>query len=489
MTFSKALKASLVWMLFLIPGGVKAQETGIPGASTDFMTQMEDLEDLVRTGTAALLDIRSQFLALQELYEIVAEMDLRQEEGAFSDLPQNNGTLASSGEESQTLRARLIHEATPAQLERMWNSAYAAAIAYHNARQYSLAAQKLRGLLDSYPATLQGHAEATFYLGENLNAQGRYEEARKAYEKAAQSKSLALKQNATFRLMELDFQDKAYDALVRRYEAMKKASDRMALLAAETYVISGDFKKARRAMGKIGLDSPLSGRALLLEARYYQRKQGPKSALKFLTKIYDFVNDKDDVALAIGQLCYRLGRWQDAIYYYGIVSPSSPHYARAMLGIGWAQMDEGEHIESITTATQILSIGARNDLSFEGWSLIGHNYKLLGNYDQARQWFDRVLREERQNGSYLRYIQHKIRLEEMISELAFIRSAVSGGEHWARQEIDEVSEAVQRWVKYCEFELVDVAFLETTRKAQIDRDIETIDALLERSSRKSSGRR
>ena len=64
-----------------------------------------------------------------------------------------------------------------------------------------------------------------------------------------------------------------------------------------------------------------------------------------------------------------------------------------------------------------------------------------------------------------------------------------GWGHWARQEIDEVSEADQRWVKYCEFELVDVAFLETTRKAQIDRDIETIDALLERSSRKSSGRR
>ena len=63
-----------------------------------------------------------------------------------------------------------------------------------------------------------------------------------------------------------------------------------------------------------------------------------------------------------------------------------------------------------------------------------------------------------------------------------------GWGHWARQEIAEVLGAVQRWVKYCEFELVDVAFLETTRKAQIDRDLEAIDRILERGSAGSSGR-
>ena len=548
MTFrSREVKAGLLLVLFLIPVGLKAQETGTQRFGTDSITQAEDLEDLVRTGAASLLEIRNQVSILQEVYEIAAEIDLRKQEGALGDLPQENGALASSGEDLRKLRARLIREATPAQLERMWNRAYTAAITYHDASQYSLAAQTLRDMLDSYPAALRGRAEAAFYLGENLNAQGHYKEARRAYAEAARSKDISLKQNATFRLMELDFQDKAYHALVRRYEAMKKASERMALLAAETYLISGDSKKATRAMRKIGSNHPLYSRALLLEGRYYQRKQGLESALKFLTKVYDFVNDKDDVALAIGQLCYQLGRWQDAIRYYSIVSPSSPHYARAMLGIGWAQMDEGEHIGSIATAAQILSIGARNDLCFEGWSLIGHNYKLLGDYDQARQWFDRVIQEEQRNDAYLSYIQNKIRLEEMISELRFIRSVVAGGQyrdfeqmlrfnvnelerllsqldafeevlaqtdpamvlggfyflqgwglredadalgwgHWARQEIAEVLGAVRRWVKYCEFELVDVAFLETTRKAQIDRDLEAIDRILERGSGGSSRR-
>lgn len=210
-------------------------------------------------------------------------------------------------------------------------------------------------------------------------------------------------------------------------------------------------------------------------------------------------------------------------------------------------MDEGEHVGSITTASQVLFIGARSDLSFEGWALIGHNYKLLGDYDQARQWFDLVLREEKKNATYLEYIQNRIRLEEMISELQFIRVAVSGGKytdfermlrfnviglkrllnqldasedvliqidpemvlggfyflnglglreddaelgwgHWARREIAEVLEAVGRWVRYSEFELVDVAFLETTKKAQINQSLEAIDRLLERSIRKSAGR-
>lgn len=547
MTFSsRKVKVSLLLVLFLIPGDLKAQETGAQ-IGTDSITQVEDLEDLVRTGTASLLEIRSQLSALQEVYEIAAEIDLRKQEGALADLPQESGVLTSSEEDLQKLKARLIREATPAQLERMWNRAYTVAITYHDASQYSLAAQKLRDMLDSYPAALQGRAEAAFYLGESLNAQGYYKEARRAYAEAARSKDLKLKQDATFRLMELDFQDKALSALVRRYEAMRKASARMAILAAETYLISGDFKKTRRAMEKIGPDSPLYGRALLLEARYYQRKRGPKNALKFLIEIYDFVDDKDDVAFAIGQLCYQLGRWQDAIRYYGLVSSSSPHLFRAMLGIAWAQMDEGEHIGSIATTAQVLSIGARNDLYFEGWALIGHNYKLLGDYDAARQWFDRVIREEKRNSAYLNYVQNRIRLEEMISELEFIRSVVAEGHyrdfermlrfnvdelerlldqldafeevlaqtdpemvlggfyflqgwgmredadelgwgHWARQEMDEVLEAVQRWVKYCEFELVDVAFLETTRKAQIDRELEVLDRILERSSGGSSGR-
>ena len=63
-----------------------------------------------------------------------------------------------------------------------------------------------------------------------------------------------------------------------------------------------------------------------------------------------------------------------------------------------------------------------------------------------------------------------------------------GWGHWARQEIAEVSEAVERWVKYCEFELADVAFLETARKAQIDQSLERIDGLLEQGSGGSSGR-
>jgi tetratricopeptide (TPR) repeat protein len=549
MGFSKQIKAN-VWLLMLvmlIPGNLKAQERDASGLVPDFMTRAEDLEDLVRTGTASLTDIRSQLIALQGAYEVVSEIALREQEGTLDDLPPKNGVPAWSREDLQKLRARLIHKATPAQLERMWTHAYTAAITFHNAQQYNLAAQKLRDMMDRYTSSLQGYAEAAFYLGENLNAQGHYSEARKAYEKAAYSKNISLKQNATLRLMELDLQDKAYDASVKRYEALERSSDRMDLLAAEIYLILGDWKKTRQAIGKIGPDSPLYSRALLLEARYYQRKKGPEASLKFLTKIYDFVSEKEDAALAIGQLCYQLGRWQDAIHYYSTASPSSPNYARTILGIGWAQMDEGEHVESITTASQVLFIGARSDLSFEGWALIGHNYKLLGDYDQARQWFDLVLREEKKNATYLEYIQNRIRLEEMSSELQFIRGAVSGGNysdfermlrvnvaglerllkqldasedvlaqadpemvlggfyflngwglreddaelgwgHWARREIAEVLEAVERWVRYCEFELVDVAFLETTKKAQINQSLEAIDRLLERSTRKAAGR-
>jgi len=549
MGFSKKIKTNvcLLMLVMLIAGNLKAQERDASGLVRGFMTQAEDLEDLVRTGTASLMDIRSQLIALQEAYEIVSEIVLREQEGTLGDLPQKSDVLALSRTDLEKLRTQLIRQATPAQLERMWDQAYTAALTYHTARQYNLAAQKLRDMMDRYPASLQGYAEAALYLGENLNAQGDYQKARQAYEKAAHSKNISLKQNATFRLMELDFQDKAYDASVQRYEAMEKSSDRMDLLAAEIYLILGNWKKTRQAIGKIGPDSPLYSRALLLEARYYQRKKGPKAALKFLTKIYDFVSEKEDVALAIGELCYQLERWQDAIYYYSTVSPSSPNYARAILGIGWAQMDEGEHVESITTASQVLFIGARSDLSFEGWALIGHNYKLLGDYDQARKWFDLVLKEEKKNAAYLEYIQNRIRLEEMISELQFIRGAVSGGNyndferilrvnvaglerlqkqldasedvlaqanpemvlggfyflngwglrkdsaelgwgHWARQEIAEVLEAVERWVKYCEFELVDVAFLETTKKAQINQSLEAIDRLLERSIKKSAGR-
>ncbi|RKY71914.1 MAG: hypothetical protein DRP97_01355, partial [Candidatus Latescibacterota bacterium] len=145
MGFSKKIKTNvcLLMLVMLIAGNLKAQERDASGLVPGFMTQAEDLEDLVRTGTASLMDIRSQLIALQEAYEIVSEIVLREQEGTLGDLPQKSDVLVLSRTDLEKLRTQLIRQATPAQLERMWDQAYTAALTYHTARQYNLAAQKL----------------------------------------------------------------------------------------------------------------------------------------------------------------------------------------------------------------------------------------------------------------------------------------------------------------------------------------------------------
>jgi tetratricopeptide (TPR) repeat protein len=224
----------------------------------------------------------------------------------------------------------------------------------------------------------------------------------------------------------------------------------------EAELSNGEYEKAelvlKRAL-KVKSDSPGT---LYLLAQVYQAQNKPMDALDFLVRAHKIAPENTDIIFLLARVSMKQNYFEDAIPLLESGVKIAPQRADLRAALGESYFMSGKAERAVAEFKELIAL----DPSASSYAFMGLSYRHLGQFDEARKYFEAGLKKDPHNASCLfnmgyieerqgnhaeaeKMLQAALRansnLSEAMLELANLRIA--------NNQFQEAAELLRRYVK------------------------------------------
>ena len=165
----------------------------------------------------------------------------------------------------------------------------------------------------------------------------------------------------------------------------------------EAYLRSGEYAKAELALNralKLKSDSP---EALYLLAQVYQQQNRPVDALDLLVAAHKLAPQNTDIIFLLARVSMTQNYFEDAIPLLESGLKIAPQRADLHAALGESYFMSGKTEKAVEEFKALIAV----DPSARSYAFMGLSYRHLGQFDEARKYFEAGLKLDPHNASCL----------------------------------------------------------------------------------------